>query len=77
MATMAERHLAQAEQGIAEAEGRVTRQRLLIDGLATGGHDTAEAEGLLAALLVSLDQMHAHRATILAEIAQERGGEPS
>jgi hypothetical protein len=42
---------------------------VLIDELATGGHNTAVAETLLTAL----DGMRTYRATILAEIAAERG----
>ena len=73
MATMHEQHLLLADQHIMDAEARVTRQRLLIGKLAADGHDTAKAEALLATLLKALNGMWAHRATILAEIAAERG----
>ncbi len=73
VATMAERHLAEADRHIAESEACVTRQRLLVGRLAAGHHDTGKAK----ALLVALDGMLAHRAVILAEIEQERGEPPS
>ncbi len=76
MTTMHERHLAQAKRHIVEAEGRVTRQRLLVERLETGGHDPAGAEELLAMMLACLDGMLAHRELILAELAAERGQPP-
>jgi hypothetical protein len=71
-ATAAERHLDQIERYIIEAEERVTRQRLLHDRLAAGGHDTAAAEKLLALLLARLGDLWARHTVILAEIAAER-----
>jgi hypothetical protein len=73
VATMHERHLLLADQHIVDDEARVARQRVLTDELATDGHDTALAEAVLTTLLQALDGMRAHRATILAEIAAERG----
>jgi hypothetical protein len=70
---VAERHLPQADRHITEGEARVARQRALVGELAADGHDAAMAEGLLATMLASLARMREHRATILAEVAAERG----
>ena len=56
VATMHEQHLLLADRHIAEAEARVTRQRVLIDELARDSHDTVLAEALLATLLTALDR---------------------
>ncbi len=53
--TLHEHHLARAERHIVEAEGRVTRQRLLVERLETGGHDPAGAKELLAMVLAHLN----------------------
>ncbi len=72
MATMHERHLAQADRHLAETEARLARQRALIGELKADGHDTAKAEELLATMLVTFDLMRAHRATIVDKVAAER-----
>lgn len=73
MATMTEQHLALAERHLVEAEARVARQRVLIEELATDGHDTHGAETLLATLLAAMDGMRAHRTILLAEVAAAHG----
>jgi hypothetical protein len=73
----AEQQLAEADRHIAEAEVHILRQRTLIEQLVADGHDTAEAEAVLATLLASLEALRAHRATILAEVPagqEDRGG---
>jgi hypothetical protein len=69
--TTHDEELALADQHIAEAEARITRQHLLIARLAAGHLGTSMAEALLATLKRSLATMHTHRQTILAEIAGE------
>jgi hypothetical protein len=70
---MSEQHLVLADQHIMDGEARVARQQALIHELTTDGHDTASAEALLTTLLQALNGMRAHRTTILAEVASERG----
>lgn len=63
-------HLARADQGLGDAEGRVTKQLLLIWKFAEKGRDTALAENVLRSLERSLKVWRAHRQLILNEIAR-------
>ena len=65
MTSLAERHRAEADRRIAEAEARAARQRVLLGELAVDSHATDEAEALLA----SLGTLRAHRAVLLDELA--------
>jgi len=65
-------HLAQALRHIEHAEQRVVQQRALIERLSEHGLDTQMAEVLLATMLSSLEQMHDHRKSIEAAIAEGR-----
>jgi hypothetical protein len=70
---MAHRELVLADQHVVDAEGRITRQLLLIKRMAAAGRDTIEAEVLLQLLKQSLTVMHRYRRLILAEVIT---GEP-
>ena len=64
------RHLAQAETHIADAERQVTAQAMVVERLRADGHDTGEAEWLLANLKGTLETMNEHRMLILNTICQ-------
>ncbi len=49
-----------ARRHVVEAEARVRRQKSLVTALAHRGHDTAQAEKLLATLENALDAMREH-----------------
>jgi len=69
-----ERHdLAKAEQDLVAGEERVTRQALLVEELRRDGHDTSDAEDILATLSRTLEEFRRHRELILAEIDRYRG----
>jgi hypothetical protein len=70
---MAHRELVLADQHVVDAEGRITRQLLLIKRMAAAGRDTIEAEVLLQLLKQSLTVMHRYHRLILAEVIT---GEP-
>jgi hypothetical protein len=65
------RHLAQAEQHVAEAEAKIVRQRQLIEKLRRDGHETDLAESLLYALETSLHAFEHHRKLILEHLESE------
>jgi hypothetical protein len=68
--TMAHDHLLQANRHIAEAEGRIEKQRAVIERLEANGHDTASANELLNTMLRSLETMRRHRRTIESELTE-------
>jgi hypothetical protein len=65
-------HLAQAIRHIARAEEMVAEQRGLIDRMAEHGQDTTLAEAVLHTMQSSLDRMHEHRKMIESAIAAGR-----
>jgi hypothetical protein len=75
MAELAEEreHLAKADRDIIAGEGRVSAQMLLLTRLHQHGHDTSQAELLLANLQGTLAAWRAHRKEILQEIARLEG----
>jgi Fe2+ or Zn2+ uptake regulation protein len=68
MATMRtpspEDHLTQAQRHVREGEQRVADQRQRIAQLAADGHDTTDAEALLATLEQTLALMRDHLAQV-------------
>jgi len=72
MAELAEEreHLAKADRDIVAGERRVSAQMLLITRLHRNGHDTSEAELLLANLQGTLAAWMIHRNEFLREIAR-------
>ena len=62
-------HLVKADLDIAEGERRVIAQQLLLERLQRAGHETGNAETLLATLRQTLDAWKAHRNEILRAIA--------
>ena len=76
MTTMAERHLAQAEQHLTTVDQGIARQRLLVAKLEMDGHNAGLAYALLAAIKETQRLVLAHRAMILDEIAAVRGKPP-
>ncbi|HYQ92251.1 MAG TPA: hypothetical protein VES89_09325 [Candidatus Competibacteraceae bacterium] len=69
-------HLAQANHHIAEAEGRLARQKQLIEELTADGHDTTNAKRMLQTLEATLKTMHAHRQLLLREVTAVDTAEP-
>jgi uncharacterized coiled-coil protein SlyX len=67
-----ERHLAEADRHIADVEARVARQQQVIEHLSAGGHDTTEAELLLANFAAILETAREHRQLILHRLGQAR-----
>jgi D-serine dehydratase len=65
---MAQKHVAEADTHIEEAEERIARQKALIAELAADGHATMEAEKLLESFIATLDAMHKHKETIQTEL---------
>ena len=63
------RHLAQANQYIAQAQVHVDRQRAIIDRLAAMALPTDDARATLAAFEGMLQAFERHRAIILAVLA--------
>ena len=61
-------HLAEAEEKIKEAKARITDQERRIEQLTADGHDTGQAERMLANLKKMLQTMVQHRNIILAEL---------
>ncbi|MGH1571145.1 hypothetical protein ACRAWG_11220 [Methylobacterium sp. P31] len=57
-------HLHLADDHIAMAERHVTKQRLLVERLRTGGHDAHEAERLLGTMEGTLEAFREHRQSI-------------
>ena len=53
---------------VAEGERRITQQMLLVEELRRDGHDTREAEGMLATFEQTLRSIHEHRAIIISTI---------
>jgi hypothetical protein len=64
------RHLARADQDIAEARERVSRQHAHIAELVKDGHHTRNAEQLLAALEQSVKAFEGHRQLILRTMSE-------
>jgi len=65
-------HLVQAIRHIARAEEMVAEQRGRIGRMAEHGHDTKLAEAALLTMQTSLDRMHEHREMIERAIAAGR-----
>ena len=65
-------HLAQAIRHIARAEEMVAEQRGRIDRMAEHGQDTKLAKAMLVTMQSSLDRMHQHREMIERAIAAGR-----
>jgi hypothetical protein len=65
------RDLAAADRRIAEGEGRVSRQIVVIENQKRLGRDTAAAERLLARLRDTVDEWQEHRKQILLRISQQ------
>jgi hypothetical protein len=63
-----EERLAEADRHIADAEGRIARQRDVIADLERDSHPVKEARALLQTMIESLEQMQTHRRIIQAEI---------
>ena len=63
-------HLRKAEAGIAEANGRIDRQRALLARLESDGHDTGMAKDLLQTMCETLAAMEQHRQLILEELGR-------
>ena len=61
-------HLAVAEEKIKEAKARITDQERRVEQLSADGHETGEAERMLANLKKMLQTMAQHRNIILAEL---------
>ena len=61
--------LVTADDHIAAGERRVRRQRARLASLRAGGHQTIEAERLLAVLKATLAEWKAHRVAMRARIA--------
>src|SRR5262245_25279832 len=66
------RHLARADQRIAECEEQIARQHKLIEQLLERGQETAWAKDMLEALQSSLRAFEAHRKRIVAQMDGER-----
>ena len=62
------RHLNQADTHVADSERRITQQMLRVEELRRDGHDTREAERMLATLEQTLRSIHEHRAIIISTI---------
>lgn len=60
--------LALANRHIAEAEVRIRHQRRILRNLGRAGHDTTQAEALLDAMLVTLEQFEIHRKLIVSDL---------
>ena len=58
-------HLNLAETHIAGAERQITKQTVIRDRLRMDGHDTREADWMLASFVGVLETLHAHRVLIL------------
>ena len=66
--------LGQADQHIATAERRITKQRLLVEELRADGHDTKVAEEMLRGFQENLQTLREHREIIIKTIEQiDRG----
>ena len=65
-------HLAQAIRHIARAEEMVAEQRGRIDRMGEHGQDTKLAKAMLLTMQSSLDRMHEHREMIERAIAAGR-----
>ena len=61
-------HLNLAETHIVDAEQQITRQTMICDRLRADGHDTGEADRMLASFVDILETMRAHRDLILGVI---------
>jgi hypothetical protein len=68
-AEMTARHLALAIEHLARGERLVAEQRERIRTLKERGHETSASERFLFVLLVSLDVMSTHHATLQREAA--------
>jgi hypothetical protein len=66
------RHLAQADQHIAECKGRIALQEERILRMRQRGEETAWAQGMLEALQSSLRAFEKHRKLIVSAIDAER-----
>jgi hypothetical protein len=64
-------HLAEADEHIATAEARITRQREIVAKCSAAGRSTEEAEELLAGLTAALKTMLQIRQQSLAELSDE------
>ena len=58
-------NLSLADRHIADAERQITKQTLIRDRLRADGHDTKEADRMLASFVEILETLYAHRALIL------------
>ena len=54
-----------ADKHIAKAEQHITKQTVIRDRLHADGHDTREADWMLASFVGVLETLHAHRVLIL------------
>ena len=70
------RHLEQAERGVAEGRARIERQILLIEGLRQRGERVIEAEQLLETFRQTLEGWYDHRDQILNAISRMRNDAP-
>jgi hypothetical protein len=66
--------LNEADRHIAKAERQITEQRILVERLRTGGHDTHEAERLLKAMEETLAAEYEHRKLTVEMIDQIDAG---
>ena len=64
-----EEHLAMVERHVAEGEVHLLRQRQLVSDLRRDGHDTTQAEGLLAAFEASQAAHCEHRDRLRLELS--------
>src|SRR5262245_8361340 len=66
------RHLARADQRIAECEEQIERQHRLIERLLERGQETAWAKDMLEALQASLRAFEKHRQQIVSHLEAEK-----
>ena len=64
--------LALAERHVLESEARIARQAEVVRALEADGHDTAQAQELLAVLEQALSAIDTHRRQIVRELARAR-----
>jgi hypothetical protein len=64
------RHLEEAERQVAQGKEHIARQQAVIFQLARDGHDTAQAESLLEALLESQGLHEQHRGWLLRQLME-------
>jgi hypothetical protein len=67
--------LAVADRDVTEGQERIARQAEVVCELDAQGHDTNNAQNLLATMQQSLDAVNADRQQIVHELASARGEE--